>query len=838
MALKDSRNQSPALNSARARRQAAERRAKDRRQKIIAALLLPVVLINVLLGYWLYGLMVEDVQKQRLKEQTRIQTEQRVEALNAYLEQLNRRLAIAAADPQLPALLVFGSERERERKSESLGALFPNSLAVRLIPRGSAERVSDHPAPIGFAELDLIRRAEQRKPSLPEIALMGGEHQLHLITGLPPASEAPALGSLLVTLDDRGLQDQLTNFDHQLGQTRLVQSLPGGGELTVYQSGNGGAGPDQNSQLAGSHWEIRFSPSQQLVSQTQELPTLWLLVMSATSIGGLLLAWLAGHILTQRRTGGFVPAHIQRQPAAPASKAQPDSDEEQASHVMANPLYQDRDILDLDVEEEDEDILGLHKASTKTTSAQADAAQSEQVLPDLPPEIFRSYDIRGLADEQLSPELARHLGLALGSEAQGQGETHIFLARDGRHSSPELTQALQSGLMASGCHVIDLGQVPTPLLYFATHYYSESSSGVMVTASHNPAEYNGFKMVINGTTLFDDAVLDLRSRIQRQQYRYGQGDVEQRDPVTDYIERIFSDVALMGSVSLVIDAGNAVPGLVAPRLFEELGCDVTPLYCELDGNFPHHDPDPSREANLQDLIAKVREVGADLGAALDGDGDRLVLVTPKGHIVWPDQLLMLFARDILTRNPGADVLFDVKCSRQLNQVISSYGGRPVMWKTGHSHMKSKMIETGALIGGEYSGHIFIKDRWYGFDDGLYTLARLLEIITLRDQGIEEAFDEFPILPATPELKVEVPNEGKFDLVERLIKQGEFQSGKITTIDGLRVDFAKGWGLVRASNTSAALTLRFEGESEEALKQIQQLFKRELLKIDSKLQLDF
>jgi len=838
VALKDSRKQSPALNSARKRRQASERRAKDRRQKIIAALLLPVVVINLLLGYWLYGLMVEDVQKQRLKEQTRAQTEQRVTTLNNYLEQLNQRLSLAASDPQLPALLVFGSERELQLKAQSLSALFPNSLAVRLIPRGSAERVSDHPAPIGFAELNLIRRAEQRESSLPEIALVEGEHQLHLITGLPPASEAPAVGSLMVTLDDSGLQERLTSFNHLLGQTRLIQSLPDGSQMTVHQQGAGGAGPDQSLRLAGSHWEIHFSPSQQLVRQTRELPTLWLLAMSATSIGGLLLAWLAGHFVTQRRATGFVPEHIRRQPAATASKARPDADEEQTTHVMANPLYQDRDILDLDVEEDDEDILGLHKARTKTASSQADTAHSDQALPELPSEIFRSYDIRGLANEQLSPELARHLGLALGSEAQAQGETHMFLARDGRNHSQELAQALQSGLTASGCHVIDLGQVPTPLLYFATHYYSESSSGVMVTASHNPAEYNGFKMVINGTTLFDDAILDLRSRIQRQQYRYGQGDVEQRDPVTDYIERIFSDVALMGSVSLVIDAGNAVPGLVAPRLFEELGCEVTPLYCELDGNFPNHDPDPSREANLQDLIAKVQEVGADLGAALDGDGDRLVLVTPKGQIIWPDQLLMLFARDVLTRNPGADVLFDVKCSRQLNQVISSYGGRPVMWKTGHSHMKSKMIETGALIGGEYSGHIFIKDRWYGFDDGLYTLARLLEIITLRDQGIEEAFEDFPILPATPELKVQVPNEAKFDLVERLIKQGEFQSGKITTIDGLRVDFAKGWGLVRASNTSAALTLRFEGESEEVLKQVQQLFKRELLKIDSSLQLDF
>src|SRR5690606_2714301 len=333
----------------------------------------------------------------------------------------------------------------------------------------------------------------------------------------------------------------------------------------------------------------------------------------------------------------------------------------------------------------------------------------------------------------------------------------------------------------------------------------ETNSGVMVTASHNPAQYNGFKMVINGVTLADDAVQDVRSRILRQQFHKGEGSVEYRQIVGDYIDRIFSDVALAGSVKLVIDAGNAVPGAVAPQLFEELGCDVIPLHCDLDGSFPNHQPDPGDEKNLQDLIARVQETQADMGVAFDGDGDRLVVVTASGTIIWPDQLLMLFARDVLSRNPGADVIFDVKCSRQLNQVISSYGGRPIMWKTGHSPMKAKMIETGALIGGEYSGHIFIKDRWYGFDDGMYAMARLLEIVTLRDQKIDDIFAAFPILPATPEFKIKVADDKKFSIIQTLQAQGDFQNGKITTIDGLRVDFNKGWGLVRASNTSPALT---------------------------------
>ena len=434
--------------------------------------------------------------------------------------------------------------------------------------------------------------------------------------------------------------------------------------------------------------------------------------------------------------------------------------------------------------------------------------------------------------------LAEKIGQAIGSEAIDKGEQTLIVARDARTHSQDLTTALIKGILRTGCNVVNVGIVPTPLMYFATYYFSDVRSGVMVTASHNPAEYNGFKVVINNNALADEAVMELRLRILTQQLHQGVGEESFREIIPHYIERIFSDVALAGDVSIVIDAGNAVTGIVAPQLFEELGCQVTPLYCDLDGTFPNHDPDPTQEHNLFALIEKVKEVNADIGVAFDGDGDRLVVVTPKGDIIWPDRLLMLFAKDILARHPGADVLFDVKCSRQLNQVISGYGGRPIMWKTGHSPMKAKMVETGALIGGEYSGHIFIKDRWYGFDDGIYAMARLLEIITLRDQNIDDIFSAFPQLVITPEIKVAVADNVKFELIKKLTATGDFQNGNITSIDGIRVDYSKGWGLVRASNTSPALTLRFEAESEEALTIIQQIFKRELLKVDATLALKF
>lgn len=819
--------------ASRTQKEQQRKRARQARQKLIGSLVVAAILINAALGYWLYGELVVKVEEQRLEESTRAQANRLAHSLQGYLSTQRQALRELAAANQTRAALE-GDAALREAREAQIDSEFKGSLAVRLIPTGTAELEREHVAPLRFAELDLIRRAERRETHHPELSRVEQAWQLHFIEPVPPESDAPVVGTVLVTLDDGGWRPLLDRADPALGRIQLRQQIPGSGQFTAYQRGEAGGEESHSTDIANSYWTLSYTASAQRVANTQQLPTLWLMILSATSIAGLILAWGVGHLILRQRgyTGTTVPARKRS-----GKKNQTDDVHKDEEMERINTLYRDQDVLDIEVHEEDEDILALDQAPTKRADAASEQAP-EAAGPSVPAEVFRSYDIRGLAETQITPELAEQIGKALGSEALDQGETHFLVARDGRTHSPALAEALRQGVTSTGCHVIDLGTIPTPLMYFATFHLEETSSGVIVTASHNPREYNGFKMVINGVTLSDETVLDIRSRIERQQYHQGQGETQSRDIVTDYIERIFSDVALVGSVSLVVDAGNAVPGLVAPRLFEELGCEVTPLYCELDGEFPNHDPDPTQKANLQDLIAKVQEVGADLGAAFDGDGDRLIVVTPQGRIIWPDQLLMLFARDILGRNPGADVLFDVKCSRQLNQLVTSYGGRPIMWKTGHSHMKSKMVETGALIGGEYSGHIFIKDRWYGFDDGLYTLARLLEIITLRDQAIDDIFAAFPDMPCTPELKIPVPDREKFALVERLIAEGDFQSGKATTIDGLRVDFGKGWGLVRASNTSAALTLRFEADSEEALGKIQQLFKRELLKIDSGLKIDF
>ena len=454
-------------------------------------------------------------------------------------------------------------------------------------------------------------------------------------------------------------------------------------------------------------------------------------------------------------------------------------------------------------------------------------------LPDnLPASIFRAYDIRGVVGDSLTPAVVYHIGRAIGAEAAAQGEQEVIVGMDGRLSGPEMNEALVAGLRASGRDVLDIGMVPTPVTYYATHIL-DSRSGVMITGSHNPSDYNGFKIVIQGKTLSGNDIQALLTRIQQQDYVEGQGNLNKISVSSDYIERIVSDIKLSRPLKVVLDCGNGVAGELAPRLLKALGCELTELYCEIDGNFPNHHPDPGKPANLKDLIAEVENQGADVGLAFDGDGDRVGVVTNKGHIVYPDRLMMLFGLDVISRNPGADIIYDVKCSRLLHQVLEQGGGKPQMGKTGHSLIKARMKETGALLAGEMSGHIFFKERWYGFDDGLYGAARLLEILSNETRSCDEIFAAFPEDVSTPEINIEVCDESKFSIIEQL-QQAEYPGGDPHTLDGIRVNYPDGWGLVRASNTTPVLVLRFEGETETAMNRIRDQFQRNLHAVDASL----
>lgn len=453
-------------------------------------------------------------------------------------------------------------------------------------------------------------------------------------------------------------------------------------------------------------------------------------------------------------------------------------------------------------------------------------------LKDLDQTIFRAYDIRGIVGTALTDDTVYHLGRAFAAEALSQNINTINVAADGRLSSPHLKSLLSQGLTDGGCNVIDNGYVPTPLLYFAANH-DEQCTGVMITGSHNPSDYNGFKMMINGHTLSGDDIQELKRRIIEKDYSEGEGSVREQDVRPQYLERVLSDVKLARPLKVVVDCGNGIPGDIAPGLIEKLGCDVTPLYCDVDGTFPNHHPDPGKPKNLIDAIAKVKEIGADLGLAFDGDGDRVGVITPQGKIIYPDRVMMLFAEDILSRNPGAEIIFDVKCSRLLANVIRDAGGKATMWKTGHSLIKGKMKETGALLAGEMSGHIFFKERWFGFDDGLYSAVRLLEILANREEDADALFDAYPEDVSTPELNIDVTDEGKFSIIEGL-QALEFEGGNANRIDGVRVDYPDGWGLIRASNTTPVLVLRFEAESETALERIRDQFQQRLSQVDASL----
>ena len=455
----------------------------------------------------------------------------------------------------------------------------------------------------------------------------------------------------------------------------------------------------------------------------------------------------------------------------------------------------------------------------------------------LPPEIFKAYDIRGIVGTTLTPEIVRTIGRGLGTLAREAGRTAIAIGRDGRLSGPELAGALADGIRAAGTDVIDVGMVVTPMAYFAS-YALDTGCSVMVTGSHNPPDYNGLKMVIDGTTLAGDAIAALRARLERGEVASGEGRYRIHDVGGAYLDRITHDVKLARPMRVAVDCGNGVAGAYAPTLFRRLGCDVVELYCEVDGRFPNHHPDPSQPGNLTDLVARLAEGDCELGLAFDGDGDRLGVVTRDGHVIWPDRQLMLYAADVLSRVPGATVIYDVKSTRNLGPWIARHGGRPLLWKTGHSFIKMKMKETHAALAGEMSGHTFFGERWFGFDDGLYAGARLLEVLS-RHANPSAVLDALPDAVSTPELHVPCAEGEQHAFVRELQERASFPgAAEVIRLDGVRVEYADGFGLARASNTTPFVVLRFEADDATALRRIQGEFRRVLAEVRPSAKLPF
>lgn len=452
--------------------------------------------------------------------------------------------------------------------------------------------------------------------------------------------------------------------------------------------------------------------------------------------------------------------------------------------------------------------------------------------------IFRAYDIRGVVDKALTEKTVALIGRALGSEILKTGQTEVAIGRDGRLSGERLLNQLSAGLLSTGINVIDLGVVTTPMVYFAAATLPNVNSCAMVTGSHNPPDYNGIKMVVNGVTLSDDDIQTLLRRIQQDDFAQGVGQLKRLNIEPAYRQEMVNNIRLARPLKVVIDAGNGVAGAYAPQIFRALGCEVIELFCEVDGHFPNHHPDPAKPKNLVDLIATVKAEKADIGLAFDGDGDRCGVVDEQGNILFADRQMMLFSQEVLSRNPGAEILFDIKCTSLLSKVIQAAGGKATMWKTGHSYMKAKLKATGAALAGEVSGHIFFKDRWYGFDDGIYAAARMLEIVAGQSKLASTLFATLPDAYNTPEIDVQFAEGEHYLFMDKLKSIADFKDAIIFDLDGIRADFADGWGLVRPSNTTPVLVMRFEGETPEALERIKQRFKAWIHQVDATLKLPF
>ncbi|RBW49062.1 phosphomannomutase/phosphoglucomutase [Marinobacter sp. F3R11] len=827
---------------------------------------LVVLLAGVVAVVLVHFLVLQPAADNRFNAWKTAEADAASQRLNQYLALMQQSVNGLATQPHVVDTLMeridLGSVEQK------LVTAMPGVKAAFLFPYRRIPRTGDGNGLLGFAGLELARRAESGLTLHPDAFPRDNQWYIQMAAPVRNPTSKAVVGSLLMVFDASLLQPLLSVVNTQLGgDISLVQTVGGAPRTFVGRELGADTSATEVRALVNPDWTVRYKPGALPESSVSTLMVA-LLVGVPVLVAALLVWWLL--ISAQKRLRHEVTsltqwAHkafggerqklpaltwdmvasagevlyrlsqvVEKRVIKAAENARPKAVKTAATveAVDAEPLFQDKELPDIDMLDGDEDVLGFGSGSSDSSffsgGEMPGVEEIDDVALEVSPDIFRAYDIRGIVGETLSPSIVERIGVAIGSEAISRGLASLCIGYDGRHSSPELADALARGVMAAGCNIIHVGAVPTPVLYFATHYL-ENGSGVMVTGSHNPANYNGLKIMLGGETLSGESIQALYRRVITGDLAAGRGTQSTEDVRRAYLDRILGDIAVAAPLKVVVDAGNGIAGELGPMLIEELGCEVIPLYCDVDGDFPNHHPDPGKPANLADLITKVKDEGADLGVAFDGDGDRLGLVTNTGRIIWPDRLLMLFARDVVSRNPGADVLYDVKCSRRLAGVISEAGGRPIMWKTGHSFMKAKMKETGALLAGEMSGHIFFAERWYGFDDGLYAAARLLEILGIEDRHSDEVFEDFPEDISTPELNVEVTESSKFAIMDRLASEGEFGDGNVSTIDGIRVDYADGWGLCRASNTTPVLVLRFEAETQDALERIKGVFRAQLQK---------
>lgn len=766
--------------------------------------------------------------------------------IGAVFEPQRLRLKSLAQKPAIIAALT-ADEAVRKKVAAAEQGTIPGALMLRLLPRGADRIDPNSKPPLTFASVDMLHDAAESGQDVDAELHLNGTENEHIVMIQRVPLNGDIVGFLHLSLNSATIRASLSQYAVAAGQVEVRQPVSKGAPIIIARIGlaPGGDLPASIAGIEGVKWVVSYRSA-----------------MAATDTGGVLLLLGAGVVVLAffaglvalirfRITRSLYSSNVNYQGAI---KAILEGSHPGLEHLL--PGATGVGAVDFGATSqglEGEDITGFSapvekplpsdKSDSPPIDLTADTVTgievSEALMEEIDPSIFRRYDIRGVVGETLTVEAVYQIGRAIGSEADARGQQTVITARDGRNSSQEIRDALIEGLRDSGRDVLDIGLTPTPVLYFATHYL-DAHSGVMITGSHNPPEYNGLKIVLDGESLSGEAIQAIRERIEKDDFTVGEGTMQSTEIIPDYIRRISEEipVTLGNALKVVVDCGNSVPGIVAPHILRAIGHDVIELYCEVDGNFPNHHPDPSQPENLEDLIQAVQDEDADIGLAFDGDGDRLGVVDTGGNIIWSDRQMILFARDVLSRNPGAKIIYDVKCSRLLADDIKKHGGEPIMARTGHSLIKRKMQETGALLGGEMSGHIFFKERWYGFDDALYAAARLLEILVNADGSPDQVFADLPGGVVTPELRLPMPENEHAKFMQQVVDAAEFDDGEVHTIDGLRVDFPDSWGLIRASNTMPCLVLRFEGDDDAALERVTNRFKDLLHKVDANLDLPF
>ena len=826
-------------------------------------LLIAGVLLLGMLALFVYQFMSITVTRALAQESAKT-SEQAAAQLGTLVDLYTATAGQLASDPEIAALLMGGDAEALRQREESLAYLFPMAMNIQLLPPGIDQVDMNASPPLSYAALAQMREAERSESAPPaEVQLLNTPQQHVNIVHRVVNPNGDVVGLVMLSLSSGVVQRILEDTARAGGYLEFQQLGAGGAPVTVGHQGERKfkqGKPDAVAAVPGSRWQIAYWPVRHSGAYLGKISLVVLVmflvaavVLAAVTLvlfGRLMAALRQDQVSLVTLMKDFRDAQVRREyphgldemqetmefmtglaggyalkgdATAPAEREQ--DAEYAATQEEIEPVATDFDALQVDNMIVEEEPLEFVPAAAVEQDIEVDAS------------IFRAYDIRGVVGRTLTEGVVKLIGRAIGSEALQRGRETVIVGRDGRLSGPDLSRALIEGLMETGCEVKDIGCVPTPVLYFATHYL-DTQTGVIVTGSHNPPDYNGLKIMIDGETLSGESIQQLRERIEASNFISGKGEVESINVVPDYIERIRGDVTIARPLRVVVDCGNGVAGNVIPQLLKEIGCKVTELYCEVDGNFPNHHPDPSKPDNLKDLITVVKQVKADVGLAFDGDGDRLGVVTTEGGIVWADRVLMLFAADVLDRNPGGQIIYDVKCSRYLDTIIREHGGEPLMWKTGHSFIKTKMKQTGALLAGEMSGHIFFKERWYGFDDGLYAAARLLELLGKDDRPASRIFESLPDSVNTPEINVGMQEGEPPRFMDRLLASAHFEGARISTIDGLRADFEDGWGLVRASNTTPVLVLRFEADNDAALARIMEEFRRVMLQVEPALSLPF